>query len=220
MMVKPRRNPALTNLYNEIKKKWPKKDTESDGWVGDEQHQNTNSDHNPDPDGTVDAIDVDPDGINVEELLKAVLRHEATQYVIWQRRITSRSYSGGLGTWHPYTGKNPHTKHLHINTRTSHENSTKPWFTKEVTPVTTTTFTTEDRDKLNEIHHILTVLDGRNALGRSHTRLMDGTDHTDPQYYNPFNLREVMNAIDLLQSTVNRIPTMGTEANTPKEINR
>lgn len=126
-MATAHRNPALATLTREINERWPDRDRTSDGWIGDAAHQATNSQHNPDPDGSVDAIDIDVDGINVQMVLNAAIKHEATQNVIYNRRITSRSYSGGLGTWHPYNGKNPHDKHIHVDTRESRENSTKSW---------------------------------------------------------------------------------------------
>ncbi|OKI54525.1 hypothetical protein A6A27_31870 [Micromonospora sp. CB01531] len=97
--------------------------------MGDLAHQATDSDHNPDPDGSVDAWDMDVDGVDVQAVIAAALKHEAIQYVIYNRRITSRSW--GLGVWRTYSGKNPHDKHVHFSTRDSHENSTKPWFPEE-----------------------------------------------------------------------------------------
>lgn len=121
-------NRALTNFRNEVNARWPKRDKTSDGTIGDEDHQSRDSDHNPDPDGSVDAWDMDVDGVDVRACINAALRHESIQYIIYNRKITSRNKPGGLGKWHPYTGSNPHTKHVHFNTRPSHENSNKPWF--------------------------------------------------------------------------------------------
>jgi hypothetical protein len=121
-------NPALTRFRGEVNSRWPRRDKTSDGTIGDTAHQATDSDHNPDRDGSVDAWDMDVDGVDVQAVIAAALRHESIAYVIYNRRITSRNQSGGLGVWHPYTGSSPHTEHVHFNTRESHENSAKPWF--------------------------------------------------------------------------------------------
>lgn len=122
-------NPALTKFRQEVNERWPNRDKTSDGTIGDAAHQSTSSDHNPDSDGSVDAWDMDVDGVDVWKCINAALKHEAIQYVIYDRRITSRSW--GLGVWRYYDGPNPHDKHVHFNTRSSHENSTNQWFPEE-----------------------------------------------------------------------------------------
>lgn len=122
-------NPALTNFRREVNARWPNRDKASDGTIGDAAHQATNSDHNPDSDGSVDAWDMDVDGVDVQACINAALKHESIQYVIYNRRITSRTW--GLGVWRDYDGRSPHTEHVHFNTRSSYENSKKPWFPEE-----------------------------------------------------------------------------------------
>lgn len=120
-------NRALTNFRREVNARWPNRDKRSDGTIGDPDHQSRDSDHNPDRDGSVDAWDMDIDGVDVWACINAALAHDSIQYIIYNRKITSRSW--GLGTWRHYSGDNPHDKHVHYNTRSSHENSNKPWFT-------------------------------------------------------------------------------------------
>ena len=145
-------NTALTRFRNEVNARWPARDKTSDGTIGDAAHQATNSSHNPDLDGSVDAWDMDVDGVPVATVIAAALKHEAIQYVIYNRRITSRSW--GLGTWRPYTGTSPHTEHVHFNTRESHENSTKPWFPPTPpTPPEDDMFEDADRDALTSANY-------------------------------------------------------------------
>lgn len=106
--------PSLAKLRDQINDKWPNRDKKSDGWVGDTSHQARASDHNPDyaDGGVVRALDVDKDGINVDDLLEAVIGEPRVAYVIWNRRIWQHATG-----WKPYYGSNGHTIHIHISIR-------------------------------------------------------------------------------------------------------
>lgn len=118
--------PSLVELRGEINARWPNRDKASDGWIGDADHSSRISDHNPDEKGCVHALDVDVDGIGVQQLLRATIGDNRVWYVIFNHRIYSRTYG-----WTPrvYTGSNPHTMHVHISIRYNHaaENATRTW---------------------------------------------------------------------------------------------
>jgi hypothetical protein len=103
----------LANLRREINARFPKRDKTSDGWIADANHPKT-SDHQPDARGVVHAIDVDTDGIDPKLLVRRAIAHPTTKYVIFNRTIWSRTRG-----FKPcrYTGKDPHTGHVHISGR-------------------------------------------------------------------------------------------------------
>lgn len=118
--------PTLCRCRSEINYRWPHRDHGSDGWIGDLAHRLTRSDHNPNGRGVVDAIDIDVDGIVPALLVAILIRHPATNYVIWNRKIWSRS-NGFVAR--AYTGPDPHTGHVHcsISQSVTAENNSQPW---------------------------------------------------------------------------------------------
>lgn len=127
--------PSLAALFAEVNARWPNRDHASDGSIGNAAHQATVSDHNPDwsAGGVVRAIDVDKDGIDVQQLLDATVRDQRVAYVIWNKRIASATDDGAPWDWEPYNGTNDHTHHIHISIKHTHqaETDTSPWFTEE-----------------------------------------------------------------------------------------
>lgn len=131
---------SLKTLHAQINALAPRRSKTSDGWIGDTAHASRTSDHNPwikdaQGVGVVRARDFTHDpagGLDCHQLalrLAALLgKHPAMgkdAYIIWNRRIisTNRRSEG----WRPYTGSNPHTKHLHISVGTSGYDSLTPW---------------------------------------------------------------------------------------------
>lgn len=134
--------PSLTKLRAEFNALNPSRDKASDGWIGDPAHQATNSDHNPDGNGDVHAIDVDetgpwPNGITMEKMVQFILARcrsgaEARlKYIIYERRIWSASSSWAQQS---YSGGNPHDQHAHFSGSytNSHEASTASWHLEDL----------------------------------------------------------------------------------------
>lgn len=125
---------SLVALFAEVDARWPNRDHASDGAKGDAAHAARVSDHNPDwsAGGVVRAIDVDKDGIDVQQLLDATVRDQRVAYVIWNRQIASATQDGTPWNWEPYTG-DPHTGHVHISIKHTHaaETDTSPWLTQK-----------------------------------------------------------------------------------------
>lgn len=118
--------PALQVLRTEVDARWPDRDRTTDGTIGDQAHQATRSDHNPNARGSVNAWDMDRDGVDVPAVLAAFERHPSAHYWIWQRQIADADDG-----WRPrpYTGPSPHTEHVHLSirqTRTA-EQDRRPW---------------------------------------------------------------------------------------------
>lgn len=121
-------DPALDVLRRQL---WVRYPGVTIYWIGDKSHQGRPSDHNPEADGSVDAIDVmlgehftHRDAQNLFTVL-----HENTDwrlaYVIYDRHIFS-------STVHPwvirnYTGDDPHTNHIHISRNDKQESNRDRW---------------------------------------------------------------------------------------------
>lgn len=118
--------PSLKTLRDEINARWPGRDRTSDGWIGDAAHSARASDHNPNSRRSVDAIDVDHDGIDCKALVSLLVKDPRVNYVIHDGKIYSR-----VRGFRPvaYKGTNPHTKHVHVSILQSAkaEQDTRPW---------------------------------------------------------------------------------------------
>ena len=115
---------AAIQLRNQVDDTYPSRDRTSDGWIGDTRHASRPSDHNPDANGWVRAIDVDrdvsgrskpdlmPDIADQIRLLCKSKREKRIAYIIFDGRIAS---SKKAWAWREYTGANKHNHHMHIS---------------------------------------------------------------------------------------------------------
>jgi len=121
--MKPKLCKAGQQLREQIDDAFPDRDRTSDGWVGDARHAARPSDHNPDANGWVRAIDVDRDlsgkpkpdimpDLADQIRLAGKSGDKRIAYVIFQGRIAS---SKKRWAWREYTGANKHNHHCHIS---------------------------------------------------------------------------------------------------------
>jgi hypothetical protein len=129
--MKPRLSKAAIQLREQFDDTFPDRDRTSDGWIGDTRHAARKSDHNPDEQGWVRAIDVDkdlhkgskpdlmPDLVDQLRLACKSKSEKRISYIIFDGLI----YSSILN-WKPrkYTGANKHQKHVHISFKKEADN--------------------------------------------------------------------------------------------------
>lgn len=85
------------------------------GFIGDQNHANVASDHNPNRAGVVTALDIGGGGgLNIHQLANnlAANPHPDLKYIISNRRIAEWQYGF---KWRPYTGSDPHDTHVHVS---------------------------------------------------------------------------------------------------------
>lgn len=108
---------SLDTLRNQVNAAYPNRSKASDGTIGDAAHASQPSDHNPNPQGVVCALDLtnDPNaGFNAHAAADVMLanRHPDLKFLISNRRIAG-DWTGW--NWVYYGGDNPHDKHIHIS---------------------------------------------------------------------------------------------------------
>lgn len=132
--------PCLSELFAEFDRIAPSRDHASDGSIGDAAHQAEDSDHNPDKNGFVCAIDVDND-LHASFSMEDVIQYFVSEckksndvgkdrgrlnYFIYNRRIWRAD-----GGWkqEAYTGASAHTEHAHFSCEhdLTYVNDSHPW---------------------------------------------------------------------------------------------
>ena len=132
-MATPRLSKAGVQLREQFDDSFPTRSRASDGWIGDARHSKIASDHSPDENGWVRALDItarlfdeETDTMSdvVEQLRKAARKDGRLAYIIYNKRICSPRT---LWRWRPYRGANPHTRHAHFSFKKSADNDRKFW---------------------------------------------------------------------------------------------
>lgn len=85
------------------------------GFIGDQAHASVPSDHNPNAQGVVTALDIGPGGkLNIHALADklAAKPHPDLKYIISNRRIAE--WQNGF-KWRAYSGSDPHDTHIHVS---------------------------------------------------------------------------------------------------------
>jgi hypothetical protein len=166
--------PCLVQLRTEFNTIAPTRDKASDGSVGDADHADSTSDHNPDETGhvpiedadslnEVHAIDVDKDlkvsGLSMEECVQHILARcragteKLLRYIIFNGRIWEASNGWKQRT---YTGSNPHDKHAHFSAsyETSLEANKASWHLSDLIEEEDVPLSTDEIKKIgNEVWH-------------------------------------------------------------------
>lgn len=134
---------SIVTLLQEVNRAYPNRSKRSDGTIGDADHQNRRSDHNPwvpPPNGgVVTAVDITHDprnGPDSRELAETFRKLGASgdpriKYVISHGRIASRTQNWA---WRNYTGPNGHFSHVHLSVTTTHYDDTRPWGIAQSSP--------------------------------------------------------------------------------------
>lgn len=123
---------SLAVLRDQINAAFPGRDKSSDGTLGDARHAVTKSEHNPDANGVVRAMDISNDpahGVVSDKIAHALIdsRDPRILYVISNARIANSTVQDWA--WRPYGGSNPHDHHFHISVvaNPARYDSTEPW---------------------------------------------------------------------------------------------
>ncbi len=135
-MATPYLVPCLVKLRDQFNHEFPDRAKGADGWIGDAAHQSGTSDHNPNAQGAVRAVDITTDlarpGVSLWDVCEMVRGDSRLEYIIHMGKIASRSQGW---TWRAYTGSSdPHTNHAHFSAR--HDGtgwtSTGPWGLEDI----------------------------------------------------------------------------------------
>lgn len=125
---------GLEQLRSQVNARWSNRSKASDGSIGNAEHSARTSDHNPDLDGVVKAIDLTHDplhGFDSYAFADMLLKNKdpRIKYLISNKRIASGDAGPQAWVWRKYTGANPHDHHCHISIKkdAAHFDSVADW---------------------------------------------------------------------------------------------
>jgi len=115
--------PAAIAVLRQATALWPRREKASDGLLPSQAHisQSPNSDHN-----SGHAVDLTHDpikGPDCAKIFKELQKDKRVKYLIFKGVIWSPEKGS-----RPYTGINPHNKHLHISIKLGYGKETYDWF--------------------------------------------------------------------------------------------
>jgi hypothetical protein len=120
--MQPKLCKAGQQLRLQVDDSYSSRDKTSDGWIGDYRHSQRPSDHNPDEQGIVRAIDIDRDLSGkakpdlmpdlAEQIRLCAKSDKRISYIIFDGRIASSKKSWA---WRTYDGINKHNHHCHVS---------------------------------------------------------------------------------------------------------
>lgn len=119
---------AAATLRQQVNAKYPQRDKRSDGTIGDQAHQRRGSlsQHNPDKNGYVTALDLDEDGWPAHQFADELVEYCRTsgdkriKNIVYENRVASGTYPNVKGrpptwwVWRPGPGLG-HEHHIHIS---------------------------------------------------------------------------------------------------------
>jgi hypothetical protein len=113
---------AAAQMREQIDDSYPERSRKSDGTLGDLRHLTRKSDHNPDANGWVRALDVTADlGVGLDETADLVEQIRKYAKRAKRKRIAYIIYNGRIASpilnwkWRKYRGSNPHKSHWHLS---------------------------------------------------------------------------------------------------------
>lgn len=178
--------PCLALLLDEIEERAPGRNKRSDGTIGDRAHQSRESDHNPNSNGDVTALDItddegdleadvvydrddfDPD-VFFDQLIAR--RDPRVKYLISDGRICASYHRDHrpAWTWGVYRGSNPHRQHGHLSVPAHQVDTLTTWFPDHTpTPTRPAEPPAEEDDMADTAYVELIRAEYRTSRGRNY----------------------------------------------------